>query len=44
MLPSLMYLVVRMLLRVLVPNGPGEAAKDLESCAQPGVSLRPICR
>jgi hypothetical protein len=30
MLPSLMYLVVRMLLRVPVPNGLGEAAKDLE--------------
>jgi hypothetical protein len=25
-----MYLVVRMLLRLLVPNGQGEAAKDLE--------------
>jgi putative transposase len=30
MLPSLMYLVVRTLLRLLVPHGRGEAAKDLE--------------
>ena len=30
MLISLAYLVVRMLLRLLVPNGQGEAAKDLE--------------
>jgi len=30
MLLSLMYLVVRMLLRLLVPDGQGEAAKDLE--------------
>ena len=30
MLLSLAYLVVRMLLRLLVPNGQGEAAKDLE--------------
>ena len=27
---SLMYLVIRMLLRLLVPGGQGEAAKDLE--------------
>ena len=30
MLLSLAYLVVRMLLRLPVPNGQGEAAKDLE--------------
>ena len=30
MLLSLMYLVIRMLLRLLVPDGQGEAAKDLE--------------
>jgi putative transposase len=30
MLLSLAYLVIRMLLRLLVPNGQGEAAKDLE--------------
>jgi putative transposase len=30
MLLSLMYLVIRLLLRVLVPDGQGEAAKDLE--------------
>ena len=30
MLLSLASLVVRMLLRLLVPNGQGEAAKDLE--------------
>jgi putative transposase len=30
MLLSLMYLVIRMLLRLLVPDGEGEAAKDLE--------------
>ena len=30
MLLSLAYLVVRMLLRLLVPNSQGEAAKDLE--------------
>ncbi len=30
MLLSLMYLVIRMLLRMLVPNGQGETAKDLE--------------
>jgi hypothetical protein len=29
MLLSLGYLVIRMLLRLLVPDGPGEAAKDL---------------
>ena len=30
MLLSLVYLVVRMLLRLLVPEGQGEAGKDLE--------------
>ena len=30
MLVSLMYLVIRMLLRLLVPDGQSEAAKDLE--------------
>jgi putative transposase len=30
MLLSLAYLAIRMLLRLLVPNGQGEAAKDLE--------------
>ena len=30
MLLLLMYLVIRMLLRLLVPDGQGEAAKDLE--------------
>ena len=30
MLLSLMYLVIRMLLRLLVRDGQGEAAKDLE--------------
>jgi hypothetical protein len=30
MLRSLVYLLVRMLLRLLIPDGQGEAAKDLE--------------
>jgi putative transposase len=30
MLLSLVYLLVRMLLRLLIPDGQGEAAKDLE--------------
>ena len=30
MLLSLAYLVIRMLLRLLVPNSQGESAKDLE--------------
>jgi hypothetical protein len=30
MLLSVMYLMIRMLLRLLVPDGQGEAAKDLE--------------